>query len=98
MKWRGDVMRQYRKINKMTQSELADKLGTFQQLIARWEGGDRPNFESISKIAEVLNASEAELLDIDLDADSYKSGFRAGAAFIINKMCKDVDKALLGRW
>lgn len=98
MKWRGDVMREYRKINKMTQSELAEKLGTSQQLIARWEGSDRPNIESISKIAEVLHASEAELLDIELDVDSYKTGFKAGAAFIIDKMNRDVDKALLGRW
>lgn len=51
----GSEMRAARKRAGMTQSELADRLGTTQQAVAQWETGHRkPKIEAMLKIANAL--------------------------------------------
>jgi DNA-binding XRE family transcriptional regulator len=38
----------------MTQSQLAEAVGTDQAMVSRWENGVRPNEESMRKLREVL--------------------------------------------
>ena len=59
----GEKIRALRK-GRMTQAELAERVGVHETSIRRWELGNRvPDVKDIQKIAEVLNVPVAELLD-----------------------------------
>jgi len=52
-----------RKARQLTQAQLADLLGVQPRLIGRWEQGQgRPQFESILKLADVLEVTLDRLL------------------------------------
>ena len=52
----GTMINQIREDTRMTQSELADKIGTTQSVIARIEKGEQNlSTETLSKISEALN-------------------------------------------
>lgn len=98
MKWCGDKLQAYRKEAGLTQKELGIAVGKIQQLIAKYETNlITPPFHIISAMADVLDISEAQLLDIEMEEGSYRAGFKAGVAFVIDKINKDVDKAISGR-
>lgn len=49
-------LEEIRKNKKITQKELAEKIGVSQQCISHWEKGDRPMSVSLAKkVAEILN-------------------------------------------
>lgn len=57
-----------RKELRLTQSELAQKVGTSLMTIVRWEKGERtPNISIMPKLAEALNTSVAYLMGFDDD-------------------------------
>ena len=59
-----DNLIQLRKYNKMTQEELAEKVGVSRQAIAKWETGETvPDLERSKLIAEVFNVSLDELVN-----------------------------------
>lgn len=98
MKWCGDKLKEYRKKAGLTQKELGMAVGKCQQFIGKYEANLlTPPFHIISAMADVLDISEAQLLDIEMEEGSYRAGFKAGAAFVIDKVNKDLDKAILGR-
>ena len=78
----GNKIMSQRKLQKMKQSELADKIGVSTRTLQRWELEEySPTMSDISKVAQVLNIPVAELLDDtlnssdDTDAEqSNKSG------------------------
>ena len=50
----------------MTQSELAEKLFVSRDLVSKWESGTRrPDYQSITKIADIFNVSPDEILNRD---------------------------------
>lgn len=54
----GQVLSEIMKKQGVTQSELADNVGTIRQVVARWANGENiPNEDNIEKIAHVLNVS-----------------------------------------
>lgn len=60
----GQRIRQARKANKLSQKELADKLGVSASMVGQYENDLRnPKFETLKKIAGALNMSPIELLD-----------------------------------
>ncbi len=62
----GDKIKCYRKKNKMTQEQLAEKLDITRQTLSKWEVGETsPDINTSKKIAEILNVSLDELLDND---------------------------------
>lgn len=52
-----------RKLNKLTQVELANKLGFSDKAVSKWENGDTtPDIETIYKLASIYNVSIDSLL------------------------------------
>lgn len=60
----GNNIKLYRKKKGLTQKQLAEKIGTTDSAITRYESNSRePSIEIITKIAKALNISINELLD-----------------------------------
>jgi len=59
----GDNIRKYRKLNNMSQDELAEKLNVTRQSISLWETGQtQPSLENIVALAKLFKVSTDELL------------------------------------
>lgn len=53
------------KNTKITQQEIANKLGTTQQTISRWvQGINEPDLTMLVRLCKILNVSADELLDL----------------------------------
>lgn len=61
-KYVGNQIKRYRKINKLTQDELAEKLGATKATISNWETGYRnPQQDSLFALADIFNISINDL-------------------------------------
>lgn len=49
----------------LNQEEFADKLGTTQSTVTRWEGGSQPKGPMLQKIAALANTTVERLLNLD---------------------------------
>ncbi len=59
----GDIIRNLRRENDMSQDELADKLGVSRQSISLWETGQtQPSLDNIISLASIFNVSTDTLL------------------------------------
>lgn len=59
----GDIIRNLRRENDMSQDELADKLGVSRQSISLWETGQtQPSLDNIVSLASIFNVSTDMLL------------------------------------
>ncbi len=66
----NEKLRYLRKINNMSQEELAGKLTVSRQAVSRWETGDTmPDAETLLQLSEVFGVSIDNLLKDDLDID-----------------------------
>ena len=64
----SDNLVQLRKLNGMTQEELAEKVGVTRQAIAKWESGNSiPDLERCKAIADVFGVSIDDLANYDTD-------------------------------
>ena len=62
----SDNLVQLRKLNNMTQEDLADKVGVTRQSIAQWESGKTcPNIEQSKLLAAVLGATLDDLVNFE---------------------------------
>lgn len=62
----GDNIRRLRKLNNMSQDELAEKLNVTRQSISLWENGQtQPSLENIVALAKLFKVSTDELLGSD---------------------------------
>ena len=62
----GDNIRKYRKLNNMSQDDLAEKLNVTRQSISLWENGQtQPSLENIVALAKLFEVSTDELLVSD---------------------------------
>lgn len=63
----GNKLVKFRKENKLSQEDLADKLGVSRQTISNWElNVTKPDIEYIKKISKVFCISIDEILDNDV--------------------------------
>ena len=63
----GDNIRKYRKLNNMSQDELAEKLSVTRQSVSLWENGQtQPSLENIVALAKLFKVSTDELLVSDM--------------------------------
>ena len=60
----GDRLKQARLNAKMTQQELAERIGAKANSVSNWEKGvSRPDIEQVSQICAILNVSANYLID-----------------------------------
>ena len=77
---KGELIKAARKNARMTQAELAKRMGISFQSIAQWENGLRdPKIETIKRIANALGVDVYELLG-DADRELFVEG-EASALF-----------------
>ena len=61
-----DNLVQLRKINGLTQEELAEKIGVSRQAIAKWEAGETsPDLEQARLLAQTLDTSLDDLTNYE---------------------------------
>ena len=60
----GDNLKALRELNKLSQKEFANKLGTTQQRVSEWECNKvEPSLYNILRIIKVLNTTFEELTE-----------------------------------
>jgi len=70
-----DMMQYYRKVNGMTQRELADKIGISHSAVGMYESGKRfPTKEIEEALADIFNVSLDNLRGIDSEKLSQAQG------------------------
>ena len=73
-----------RKAKGVSQEELAMQIGVHTSTLSQWENGHfSPKVSSIQKICEVLNVSEAELLN-GAETERWTLEVRAGGKEVVN--------------
>lgn len=61
----GDKLKALRTSQKLTQQQLADRLGVAKSVVSYYESGDRyPSYDVLVKIAHVFHTSTDYLLDV----------------------------------
>ena len=83
----GDNIKKYRKLNKLTQKELSEKIGKNERTIRGYEANDTiPPTSVLIKIGEVLNVSTEKLIN--------DSGSEISLPPVTSETAKLVEKAL----
>lgn len=85
----GNKITYYRKLNNMTQDELAELLFVTRQALSKWENGiSVPGIDTLLSICKIFNVSFEEILCLDeeitIDNDNIFKGHER--LFIINKI------------
>lgn len=66
-------LKELRKENQMTQSDLANMLGMAKGTVAMWEAGTRnPSFESLEKMSDIFDRSVKYIMGTSDDSSSPK--------------------------
>ena len=61
-----DNLVQLRKLNRLTQEDLAEKIGVTRQAIAKWESGETiPDLDKCKTLAEIFNVSLDDLANYE---------------------------------
>lgn len=62
----GDKLKALRKSQKLTQQQLADRIGVAKSVVSYYESGDRfPSYDVLIKIAHIFHTTTDYLLDIE---------------------------------
>ena len=62
----GEYLSSLRKYYKITQDELAEKLGVTRQAVSKWENGATiPDIELLMKLSELYGVSINDILNAD---------------------------------
>lgn len=60
----GAKIKYYRKLNNISQTELASKLHITNKAVSAWEAGrTQPRMDMVEKICEILNCRKSDLLE-----------------------------------
>ena len=69
----SDYLKEYRKVNNLTQQDLADKLFVTKQAVSKWETErGLPDIETYRELSKLLNVSVDELLGLDKKEEELK--------------------------
>lgn len=61
----ADALREQRNLHKLTQAQLADRLGVTQSAVAQWEAGTvTPTVARLRAIAHALEVPTADLFEL----------------------------------
>ena len=82
----GKFIAKCRKEKKMTQQELADKLGVTDRAVSHWENGRRlPDYSLVKELCEILSISINELFSGEkISNDDYKEKAEDNIEKLIN--------------
>ena len=73
----GNNIRELRKIHKMTQNDLAEKLNYSNKAISRWESGEViPDVSTINKICELFEIPIAQIFEKELTKEKVNKEYR----------------------
>ena len=87
----GNLLRLLRKEKKMTQKELADKLGVVPKTVSKWETGyGFPDVSTLSSLADVLGVNERILLSGAFTANQMESGNLKRTQFYVCPCCGSI--------
>ena len=71
----GEKLKALRTAKKMSQKELADRIGIAKSVISFYESGDRfPSYDVLIKIARIFNVTTDYLLDVERERTVNVSG------------------------
>ena len=88
----GENIKTYRKINKITQSELAEKLNVTNKAISSWEcGRTEPCMGMIEEMCKIFQCTKTELID-GLTIDDIQHDDRHGEIMKYAKLLSELDK------
>lgn len=90
----GDNLKAFRKNRKMSQEELADKVGVSRQAVSRWEVGDAyPEMSNIVALCSIFHCNINDLVNDNIvDIDSFDNETKEG----ITKFKKEQQKRMKG--
>jgi transcriptional regulator with XRE-family HTH domain len=103
----GDALRQHRYRNRLSQKQLALRIGVTQQTVARWEHGSPPRPDMLPHIHAELKGVSADLGQIinlheisnrsrdDPEIEAQQESFLNGCAEIVRRGEKVPDKLML---
>lgn len=87
----GTIIKELREKNKMTQSQLADKLGVSDKTVSKWETAKGyPDITLLEPIAEAFSISVAELISGNTVYNSNVSANVLKSRFYICPICGNV--------
>ncbi len=67
----GSKIKQYRELRKLSQKELASRIGISNSRLSNWEKGEnRPDVDALKELCRVLNVSPSVLLDMEPAIDN----------------------------
>ena len=70
----GQFIATRRKFMRLTQEELAERIGISKSAVAKWEtGGGLPDRDNLKRLSKVINVSVDDLHRIIEDADSQEA-------------------------
>lgn len=73
----GTNIKELRKANKLTQSELAEKLSYSNKAISRWESGEViPDVSTLNKICDVFNIPIAQIFEANVTEKKVKKNYK----------------------
>ena len=71
----GEKLKALRTAKKMSQTELAERIGIAKSVISFYESGDRfPSYDVLIKIARIFNVTTDYLLDVERERTVNVSG------------------------
>lgn len=89
----GNMITKLRKENRMTQVELAEKIGVTDKAVSKWERDlSFPDINSIPKLAEIFNVSVDELMQVKIDMRETRTN--ENISDIINIALKGISLAM----
>lgn len=90
----GKFISKCRKANKITQSELADKLGVTNRSVSNWENGkNMPDLSLFKPLCDILNITINELLSGEkINEDKYQEKLEENIINTINYSNKKIEQ------
>lgn len=87
----GEAIRSLREKNRLTQSELADRIGVSDKAVSRWETGKGyPDITLLEPLAEALMISTAELLSGNTVTNENVSANMLRSVFYVCPVCGNI--------
>lgn len=87
----GNVIKALRVERKLTQKQLADKLGISDKAVSKWERGlGAPELSLISELSDLLDVNIRNLLSGNLSRNDFVSGNMRNSKYYICPHCQNI--------